>query len=255
MTNLVTANSVVRQNTESASAGLSAAAGSYLRALFALGEDGGVVTTTRLAERVGVRPASATAMLQKLATAEPALVEYHKNHGARLTADGRRAALALIRCHRLLELFLHEKLGYAWDEVHDEAGRLEHVISPEVADRLAEALGQPTRDPHGHAIPAADLSLPAVATLLLSALAPGQWAAVLCVSDEDAAALRRLAALGLRPGAVVARSHATSNGAVPLRLRDGTTGVISAADAARVVVDLPAVELPDYTQFGDHSRL
>ena len=253
MTNLVTANSTIRHDAEPSLAGPSTAAGDYLRALFALGEGGRAATTTQVAERVGVRPASATAMLQKLATAEPPLVEYHKNHGARLTAAGERAALALIRCHRLLELFLHEKLGYAWDEVHDEADRLEHVISAEMADRLAEALGRPTRDPHGHAIPAADLSLPAEAALPLTELAPGHCAAVLHVSDEDAAALRRLAVLGVRPGVVATRDDAVADGVITLHLRDGATAMLSPADAARVFVSPLMTQPTHYTQCGDHT--
>ena len=133
----------------------------YLRAIYQLSDQSepvdARVTTSRLAERLDVRPASVTAMLQKLAAATPALVDYHKSHGARLTAEGERAALGVVRNHRLLELFLHEKLGFRWDEVHDEADRLEHAISETTADRIAEALGHPVRDPHGHAIPDGDL--------------------------------------------------------------------------------------------------
>ena len=250
MTNLVAANLSVRQGAGRPSHP-GPAAGDYLRALFALGENGRAVTTTEVAGRVGVRPASATAMLQKLATAEPPLVDYHKNRGARLTAAGERAALAIVRCHRLLELFLHEKLGYGWDEVHDEADRLEHVISADLADRLAAALGQPTHDPHGHAIPAADLSLAIPAALPLSALTPGQSATVLHVSDDNAAALRRLASFNLRPGAIVTREEAAGDGAVRLRLRAGALIAVSPADAARVFVAPPRPESIDYTQSGD----
>ncbi len=253
MANLVATNIGVRKGARGSSIDSSVAAGDYLRALFALGEEGRSVTTTQVAARVGVRPASVTAMLQKLAAAGPPLVEYHKNHGARLTADGERAALALVRCHRLLELFLHEKLGYAWDEVHDEADRLEHVISAALADRLAEALGRPTRDPHGHAIPAADLSLPAEAALPLAELTPGHQAAVLHVSDEDAAALRRLAMLDVRPGVLISRDAADVDGAIPLRLCDGATATLSPADAARVFVSLSLAQPTHYTQRGDYT--
>lgn len=182
---------------------LSPATEDYLRALYKLGRrnpDGHPVTTTQLAERLAVRPASVTAMLQKLAAADPPLVEYHKSHGARLTDAGRRAALAVVRCHRLLELFLHEKLGYTWDEVHDEADRLEHVIGPAMVERLAAALGHPTRDPHGHTIPDADLS-PITATFVpLTALAAGRTAIIAQVGDDDPAFLRQMAAVGLLPG-------------------------------------------------------
>jgi DtxR family Mn-dependent transcriptional regulator len=177
----------------------------YLRAIYMLARrapDNGRVTTSQLAGRLAVRPASVTAMLQKMA-APPALVDYHKSHGVRLTAAGERAALRMVRCHRLVELFLHEKLGYGWDEVHEEADRLEHAISGALADRLAEALGHPTHDPHGHAIPAADLSLIQTADLPLTCLPKGQEAIVQRVRDDDPALLRHLDAIALRPGAVV----------------------------------------------------
>jgi len=141
--------------------GLSPAVQDYLRAIYKLARRGPAdarVTTSQLAGWLGFRPASVTTMLQKMAAAEPALVEYEKHQGVRLTADGERAAIALVRHHRLLELFLQEKLGYGWDEVHDEADRLEHVVSDELAERIAAVLGNPTHDPHGHAIPGADLT-------------------------------------------------------------------------------------------------
>ena len=143
-------------------------------------------------------------MLQKMAAAAPALVDYHKSHGARLTADGEKAALTVVRCHRLLELFLHEKLGYKWDEVHEEADRLEHVVSADMAGRMAEALGHPTRDPHGHVIPAADLSFDQPVTVALRELNAGDSAVVQHVRDEDPQLLRYLDEIGLRPGADVA---------------------------------------------------
>jgi DtxR family Mn-dependent transcriptional regulator len=200
MTNLVLPkNPAVEQN------GQTPAVQDYLRAIYLLARrapDGGRVTTSQLAERLGVRPASVTAMLQKMAVA-PALVDYHKSHGVRLTTDGERAALHVVRCHRLLELFLHEKLGFGWDEVHEEADRLEHAVSGALADRLAEALGHPTRDPHGHAIPAADLSVNRPMTMPLSQLTVGQMAQVQSVPDEDPVLLRHLDLIGLRPGASV----------------------------------------------------
>ena len=208
--------------------GYSPAVEEYLRALYKLGRhlpDGRPVTTSELAERLVVRPASVTAMLQKLAAADPPLVQYHKSHGARLTDDGRRAALAVVRCHRLLELYLHEKLGYTWDEVHEEADRLEHVVSPAMVERLAAALGHPTRDPHGHAIPGADLTPTAAAFVPLTALATGQTAVIEQVGDDDAALLRQMAAQGLLPGAMLtvlgnapALSIALHPGETPLQL-------------------------------------
>jgi DtxR family Mn-dependent transcriptional regulator len=212
----------------------------YLRALYLLASrhpTGGRVTTSRLAAQLTVRPASVTAMLQKMAALEPGLVDYHKSRGAQLTPAGERAALGVVRCHRLIEMFLHEKLGYGWDEVHEEADRLEHVISDELAERLSAALGHPRRDPHGHAIPAADLSLEHAAALPLRELAAGQRATVQQVQDDDPALLRRFEALGLRPGALITLVDAPPGG--PLRLRvSGRAVVLDATAAEHIFVDL-----------------
>lgn len=204
----------------------SPAAQDYIRAIHQLGaQQDGRVTTSALAERLGVRPASVTAMLQKMAAAAPALVDYHKSHGARLTMAGEMAALRVARRHRLLELYLHDKLGYGWDEVHAEADRLEHVISAAMTERLAAALDHPTHDPHGHAIPAADLSYDPPAGRPLPELPPGEAATVQYVTDDDPAVLRALDATGLRPGATVviarrdaARLWTAVNGGQPLAL-------------------------------------
>lgn len=141
---------------------LSEASENYLKALFLLShESGGArVTTSALARHFEIAPASVTGMLKKLAAAEPALADYRPRKGARLTPLGRKIALEVIRHHRLIELYLHEALGYPIEEVHDEAERLEHVISETFEDRVAELLGHPTRDPHGEPIPGKDGSYP-----------------------------------------------------------------------------------------------
>lgn len=178
----------------------------YLRAIYQLTGTSGAgarATTSELAARLAVRPASVTAMLQKMAAADPALVDYHKSHGARLTSDGERAALSVVRCHRLLELFLHRKLGFGWDEVHEEADRLEHVISVEMTDRIDQALGYPSHDPHGHAIPDASLALARPDAMPLAELTGGSAAVVECVPDEDPDLLRYLDTIDLRPGSTV----------------------------------------------------
>ena len=222
------------------SSDLTPAVEDYLRALYKLGRRnpaGEPVTTSQVATCLTVRPASATAMLQKLAALEPPLVDYHKSRGARLTAAGERAALAVVRCHRLLELFLHEKLGYSWDEVHEEADRLEHVISDEMAGRIAAALGHPTRDPHGQAIPAADLSLEHVAAVPLSHLPPGRAAVVRQARDDDPAVLRLFAALGLRPGAAITITD-NANGVLRLRVAGGEVDLPrDAAEHLLVLID------------------
>jgi DtxR family Mn-dependent transcriptional regulator len=220
--------------------GLSPAVQDYLRAIYTLARRGPAdarVTTSQLADWLGFRPASVTAMLQKMAAAEPALVEYEKHQGVRLTADGERAAIALVRHHRLLELFLQEKLGYSWDEVHDEADRLEHVVSDELAERMAAVLGNPTRDPHGHAIPGVDLTPAPASGTPLDTLAPGQRGTVLSVRDEDPALLRRLAASGLRPGAAVTLVSVTT-GVICLKIDGQTLSTLDNDAAAQVIVEL-----------------
>jgi DtxR family Mn-dependent transcriptional regulator len=130
----------------------------YLRGIYNLGSAGGKVSTTGLAREMGVSPASASAMVKKLAALR--LVEHAPYRGVSLTPEGERVALEVIRHHRLLELYLAETLGIHVDEVHDEADRLEHALSEELEARIDEALGFPTHDPHGDPIPDANLEWP-----------------------------------------------------------------------------------------------
>lgn len=137
---------------------LSPAMEDYLKAIFSLGRDGRVVSTQSLADRMNVSPASVTKMLKRLA--ECRLVEYERYQGVTLTEPGRRAAAEILRHHRLLELYLTQALGFSWDEVHDEAERLEHFISEKLEARIAEVLGNPVFDPHGAPIPTLDGDFP-----------------------------------------------------------------------------------------------
>ncbi len=130
----------------------------YLRGIYNLGSAGGKVSTTGLAREMGVSPASASAMVKKLAALR--LVEHAPYRGVSLTPEGERVALEVIRHHRLLELYLAKTLGIHVDEVHDEADRLEHALSEELEARIDEALGFPTHDPHGDPIPDANLEWP-----------------------------------------------------------------------------------------------
>lgn len=173
----------------------------YLRAIYELATPGGWVSTSQIAAAMGVRAASVTGMIQRLATVEPPLLEYHKHHGVALTPEGRQAALEVVRHHRLLEVFLHDVLGFSWDAVHDEADRLEHVISEEFERRVDALLGHPTHDPHGEPIPDPALRMPVDAGVLLSALQPGQRASVQRIDEEAAEFLRYISRLGLTPGA------------------------------------------------------
>jgi DtxR family Mn-dependent transcriptional regulator len=178
---------------------LSRAAQDYLKAIYRLSQRRGRATTTQLAQWLNVTPATVTSMLQKMARLDPPLVAYQKHQGATLTADGERAALTVVRRHRLLELFLHEKLGYTWDEVHEEAEQLEHAVSPALAQRMADLLGNPCHDPHGHPIPDEELQLAPSTAVPLLTLQPGVTAVIHRVRDEDAGLLRELAELGIRP--------------------------------------------------------
>jgi DtxR family Mn-dependent transcriptional regulator len=173
----------------------------YLKAIYDLSPQGRPVSTSLLARHLGVSPASVTGMLQRLASRRPALVAYRKHHGTRLTQAGLHQALRVVRHHRLLESFLHRTLGMGWDEVHAEAHRLEHALSPAVGERLSAALGDPTRDPHGDPIPDRDLRLPVLREAALSTVDAGGSVVIRRVEDADPAFLRHVAALGLVPGA------------------------------------------------------
>jgi DtxR family Mn-dependent transcriptional regulator len=141
-----------------ARATLSDAIQDYLREIYKLGASGDRVTTTALARGMGVSPASASAMVKKLAALN--LVVHAPYRGVSLTPDGEQVALEVTRHHRLLELYLARTLGIHIDEVHAEADRLEHVISEELEAKIDEALGFPTHDPHGDPIPDANLEWP-----------------------------------------------------------------------------------------------
>lgn len=175
----------------------------YLKVIYELTESGEHASTNALAQKMKVSAPSVTGMIQKLASSKPALVEYQKHQGVTLTGDGRRAALEVIRHHRLLEAWLVQTLGYTWDEVHEEAERLEHVISEDFERRIAAAMGHPTRDPHGEPIPTEDLTMPADTSTPLSALRPGQDGVVSCVKAADRELLRHLEELGLVPEAEI----------------------------------------------------
>jgi len=176
----------------------------YLKVIYELTVSHGRVSTNQIAERLGVTPASVTGMLKRLAVSEPPLLDYRKHRGVMLTAAGRQAALEIIRHHRLLELFLHERLGYSWDEVHEEADRLEHVISEDLEERIAQTLGDPLHDPHGDPIPTRDLHMPAAPETRLGDLRRGQQALVHRVKSDDPAFLRYLSEIGLTPQARIA---------------------------------------------------
>jgi DtxR family Mn-dependent transcriptional regulator len=170
----------------------------YLKTIYGLQAEQGQVATTILAERLGVAPASATNMVKKLA--EMQLVTYQPYYGLTLTDSGQKMALKILRCHRLVELYLAKMLGLSWDEVHAEAEKWEHVLSEEMEERLDAALGRPTADPHGAPIPGRDGTMAQPAVMRLTDLKPGQATLVAKVGDHNSELLRYLGSLGLYPG-------------------------------------------------------
>jgi len=174
----------------------------YAKAIYALSRrGGGVVSTNALAERLGVTPASASAMVKKLA--ERGLAAHAPYKGVELTEAGERVALEVLRHHRLLELYLSEHLGVPWDRVHDEAEALEHVISEDLEARIAAKLGNPTHDPHGDPIPSVELVIDEGDTHALEALPVGARGTFVRVSDADPTMLRWLHEQGIVLGAAL----------------------------------------------------
>src|SRR5450759_2871206 len=171
----------------------------YSKAIFSLESRGEEpVSTNALAERLGITAGSVSAMLKKLD--ELGLITRVPYRGARLTPEGRRLALEVIRHHRLLESFLSEALGMPWDRVHDEAEILEHVLSDDLEKLIARKLGNPTVDPHGDPIPSADLELDERSTQSMESLEPGDRGLFVRVSDSDPEMLRYLDGRGISPG-------------------------------------------------------
>lgn len=172
----------------------------YLKHIYQLTAAGGNAGTNQLANALNISAASVTNMLQKLSNTKPPYVIYHKHQGVKLTEEGRIIALKILRRHRLIEVFLVEKLGYQWDEVHEEAEVLEHAMSPLLEKRIDAALGYPEFDPHGDPIPDENLNLPQRHQITLRALKTGQTGSIIRVPHEDPEVLRYLGKCGLRPG-------------------------------------------------------
>jgi DtxR family Mn-dependent transcriptional regulator len=208
--------------------GLSEIVEDYLKAIYLLHEEAqragaeDRITTSALAARLNVSPASVTDMLKRLVHYQ--LVRHQKYRGVELTEDGQRLALEIVRHHRLMELYLTRIVGFRWDEVHEQAEGLEHVISEEFEDKIAALLGNPTEDPHGDPIPAKDGSMPALPCMTLSSLPPGQTVVVRRIGHQLPELLRYLDLLGLRPGALVSViDRAPFGGPVRLRVAASST--------------------------------
>jgi DtxR family Mn-dependent transcriptional regulator len=198
--------------------GPSRAVEDYLKAVYKLQGDVSAVSTTALADELGRSAASVTNMVKGLA--DSGLLEYTPYRGVRLTASGELTALRIIRRHRVLELYLIEKLGYAWDDVHAEAERLEHAASDALIDRMARALGEPSVDPHGSPIPTRSGEIADTPWIALPALEDGRRGTIREVSDDSAEALRRLADLGLFPGTDIRMVRGPRDGVATIEIAD-----------------------------------
>jgi DtxR family transcriptional regulator, Mn-dependent transcriptional regulator len=171
----------------------------YLKAIYSLVEHGEPASTSSIAGVLDVQPASVSGMVKRLA--ESALVEHVPYKGVRLTEQGSREALRIVRRHRVLESYLAARLGYSWDDIHEEAERLEHAASDKLIDRMAEALEDPRHDPHGSPIPTRGGEIEVTRYPTLAEVQAGDSVEVRSVQDEDAERLRYLEAQGLMPGA------------------------------------------------------
>jgi DtxR family Mn-dependent transcriptional regulator len=213
---------------------LSSSVGDYLKAIWELGGEG-TASTKDVADRLSVNPASVTNMFARLR--EMGLAEYERYQGASLTEAGRVEALELLRRHRLIETFLLETLGYSWEAVHEEAERLEHSVSDEFTERLAEFLGHPDHDPHGDPIPAADGTMEQDDSYPLSAATTDQRVRIYRVGDEEAAKLAYLEEHGLTPGRLLeVREVRALDGVVTVETEDGETRSIGGPLAGSVFV-------------------
>ena len=220
---------------------LSAAAEDYLKTIYKLQSSGEPVTTLALASRLKIAAPSATAMVKKLAVMK--LVCHEKYRGVILTEAGEKIALEIIRHHRLIETYLTEVLGVAWDKVHDEAERWEHVLSEEVEAKMAEALNHPLRDPHGAPIPTLEGEVPRDSWSRLSDSSAGALATVRRVSDENAELLRHLREMNLVPGTSIEVLRATpAEGVLQLKV-GGKRKTIGLEPARAVFIEIKQEKL------------
>lgn len=206
----------------------------YLKAIFEILEHSERATTSSIAERMGIASPSVTAMVKKLA--ELKLVTHEPYQGVRLTAVGKKTALEIVRHHRLVELYLAEALGVPWDQVHDEAEKLEHVISEDLEDRIDAALGSPAFDPHGAPIPARDGSVRRVAARTLADVPVGQTVTIVEVDDRDPELLRYLGGLELYPGTRIEVLRVEPYSGPFVLRRDGSEFVLGRAAATEIRV-------------------
>lgn len=221
-----------------AHAALSRSVEDYLKAIFSLTERDEVASTSAIAASLDVQPASVTGMVKRLA--ETGLLQHIPYRGVRLTGKGIREALRVIRRHRILETYLVQQLGYAWDDVHDEAERLEHAASEGLIDRMAVALEDPSHDPHGSPIPTSAGEIEAVDFATLAEAAEGDRVRIRAVDDdEEPQGLRSMEARGLVPGAwLKVESRMPNEGHIVVLIEGETEGEQAVGDdlARRIFV-------------------
>lgn len=202
-------------------AGVNDATLHYLDVIYRLTQNGDAANTTDIAEKLGVTPSGASVMLKRLA--ERKLVQLTPYKGATLTPQGQRLALRTIRRHRLLEMFLHQVMGFEWHEVDDHAHALETAINEPFEDRMDEMLGHPKRCPHGHLIPGKDGMMPQVNDVPLMTQPPGSTGIVRCVDTDNSDWLKYLGDQGLKPGTpVTLKSIAPYGGPITIETPDNT---------------------------------
>ena len=193
----------------------------YLKAIYRLSPEGRAASTSHIAQLLELSPASVSGMVKRLS--EQGLLEHIPYKGVQLTAEGRRAALRMIRRHRLIEAYLVATLGYTWDTVHEEAERLEHAVSDTLVERMAAVLGHPTVDPHGDPIPAADGSIDEPDWLPLSEVPAGHTVELRRVDERHADRLRYIGSIGLTPGVeVTVVERQPFDGPLTVRVGGGT---------------------------------
>lgn len=217
----------------------SAAQQDYLKYIYLLLQETGRATTQMLAERLGVKAPSVTAMIKHLAE-DPSgpYVRHTPYQGVELTKRGELVALEMLRHHRLIELFLAEQLEVPWDQVHAEAERLEHVLSEDLEERIAAKLGQPTCDPHGDPIPTRDGAMAETRGIPLNTLPLGASGTVARVPDGEPQLLQYLGSLGLYPGSHVTVESVTTYGDV-FTVRVGSEQHVMGGEITRRVLVSP----------------
>jgi DtxR family transcriptional regulator, Mn-dependent transcriptional regulator len=212
----------------------------YLKAIYTLSPQGRTASTSEIAHRLELSPASVSGMVKRLS--EQGLLEHLPYKGVQLTAEGRRAALRMLRRHRLIEAYLVAFLGYTWDTVHDEAERLEHAVSDTLVDRMAAVLGHPTVDPHGDPIPTSEGDILELASTPLAEVPTGATVEVRQVEEGQPDRLRYIASIGLRPGVqVTVLDRQPFQGPITVAV-DGQTHVVGheLAQVVRCASDEPA---------------